>query len=184
MLWLNRGYFLTPLCDISYRHAIGAWLYKDSCLVGGTTEFRDIHLKHTYRLARCLNCFVTRVCDLSAYAEFVRRKKTCSQGNSTVCLRVIIAQKFSFTWTIMTPSIISNMMTLSNGYIFRVSGPFMKVGGPLNALNKGQWRGDLMFLLICAWTNDRATNQNAGDLRHHRAHYEVTVIKSVWSPDT
>ena len=29
--------------------------------------------------------------------------------------------------------------------------------------------------LICAWTNVRANNRDAGNLRRHRLHYEVTV---------
>ena len=33
-----------------------------------------------------------------------------------------------------------------------------------------------MFSLICAWTNDWANNRNAGDLRRHRTHYDVTVV--------
>ena len=51
---------------------------------------------------------------------------------------------------------------------------------PVNSPHKGQWRGALMFPLICAWTNTRANNGEAGDLRRHRAHYDVTVMVS-WS---
>ena len=40
----------------------------------------------------------------------------------------------------------------------------------------GQWRGALMFSLICAYTYGWANNQNAGDLRRHCAPYNVTVI--------
>ena len=42
--------------------------------------------------------------------------------------------------------------------------------------HKGQWRGALMFSFICAWTNDWASNRDAGDLRRHRAHHDVTVM--------
>ena len=42
--------------------------------------------------------------------------------------------------------------------------------------HKGQWRGALMFSLICAWINERVNNREFGDLRRHRAHYNVTVI--------
>ena len=42
--------------------------------------------------------------------------------------------------------------------------------------HKGQWRRALMFSSICAWTNDWASNRDAGDLRRHRAHYDVTVM--------
>ena len=41
---------------------------------------------------------------------------------------------------------------------------------------KGQWRGALMFSLICAWTNSWANNGDAGDLRRYRAHYDVIVM--------
>ena len=41
---------------------------------------------------------------------------------------------------------------------------------------KGQWRGALMISLICAWPTDWANNPDAGDLRRHRAQYDVTVI--------
>ena len=39
-----------------------------------------------------------------------------------------------------------------------------------------QWRRALVFSLICAWTNGRANNRDAGDLTRHRAHYDVTVM--------
>ena len=40
------------------------------------------------------------------------------------------------------------------------------------------------FSLICAWTNDWVNNQNAGDMRRHRAYYDVTVMKQSWSGKT
>ena len=45
--------------------------------------------------------------------------------------------------------------------------------------HKGQWRGALMFSLTCVWTymiNDWVNNREAGDLRCHRAHYDVIVM--------
>ena len=47
---------------------------------------------------------------------------------------------------------------------------------PVNSPHKGQWRGALMFSLISAWLNGRVDNREAGDLRRHRAHYDVTVM--------
>ena len=47
---------------------------------------------------------------------------------------------------------------------------------PVNSPHKGQWRRALMFSLICVWINDLANNREAGDLRHYRAHYDVTVM--------
>ena len=34
----------------------------------------------------------------------------------------------------------------------------------------------LMSSLICTWTKGRVKNQDAGDLRQHHAHYDVTVM--------
>ena len=47
---------------------------------------------------------------------------------------------------------------------------------PVDSPHKGQWRRALMFSLICAWTNGWANNRNAGELRRHRADFDVTVI--------
>ena len=65
-----------------------------------------------------------------------------------------------------------SMMPSSNGNIFRVTGPLCREfsdWSPMNSPHKGQWRGALMFYLICAWIN-------VGDLRRHCAHCDVTVV--------
>ena len=55
--------------------------------------------------------------------------------------------------------------------------------------HNGQWRGALMFSLICVWIDGWVNNHEAGDLRRYRAHYDVivmeyiidcTVIKPTW----
>ena len=46
---------------------------------------------------------------------------------------------------------------------------------PVNSPHKGQWRGALMFYLICAWINGWVNNREPGDLRRYRAHYDVTI---------
>ena len=54
---------------------------------------------------------------------------------------------------------------------------------PLNSPHKGQWRGALMFSLICVWINGWVNNREAGDLRRYRAHYDVTVTLqfNIWA---
>ena len=47
---------------------------------------------------------------------------------------------------------------------------------PVNSPQKGQRRGALMFSLICARINGWVNNREAGDLRCHRAHYDVIVM--------
>ena len=44
--------------------------------------------------------------------------------------------------------------------------------------HKGQWRGALMSSLICTWINGWVNNGDAGDLRRHRAHYDVPVMRA------
>ena len=46
----------------------------------------------------------------------------------------------------------------------------------MNSPLKGQWRGALMFSLICVWINGCVNNREAGDLRRHRGHYDVNVM--------
>ena len=46
----------------------------------------------------------------------------------------------------------------------------------VNSPHKGQWRGALMFTLICVRVNGCVNNREAGDLRRYCAHYGVTIM--------
>ena len=48
---------------------------------------------------------------------------------------------------------------------------------PVNSPHKGQYRGALKFSLICARINGWVNNRDAGDLRRHRTHYDVIVMR-------
>ena len=48
----------------------------------------------------------------------------------------------------------------------------------VNSHQKGPWRRALMLSLTCAWINGWINNREAGDLRRHRAHYDVTMMVS------
>ena len=70
------------------------------------------------------------------------------------------------------------MITSSNGNISRVT---CHLYGEFTGLRwiprtKSQWRGALIFSLICVWINGWVNNCEAGDLRRYRAHYNVIVI--------
>ena len=58
--------------------------------------------------------------------------------------------------------------------------PFMRGihRSPVNSPHKGQWRGALMFSLICTRINGWVNNGEAGDLRRHRTHYDVIEMKN------
>ena len=47
----------------------------------------------------------------------------------------------------------------------------------VNSPHKGRWRGALMFSLICTWIDVWVNNPEAGDLRRHRSHYDVVVMR-------
>ena len=49
---------------------------------------------------------------------------------------------------------------------------------PANSPHKGQWRGALVFPLICTWKTGTLNSRVAGDLRLHRSHYNVTVMNA------
>ena len=73
-------------------------------------------------------------------------------------------------------------MTSSNGNIFRVTGPLCgEFTVPVNSPHKDQWRGTLLFSLICVWINGWVNNREAGDLRRHRGHYDVSVMSIIYS---
>ena len=50
----------------------------------------------------------------------------------------------------------------------------------VNSPHEGKWRSALMFFFfIWAWINGGINNSEAGDLRCHRAHYDVSVMIGV-----
>ena len=51
----------------------------------------------------------------------------------------------------------------------------------VNSSHKSQWRGALMFTLICAWINHWVNSGEAGDLRRYRAHCDVIVMERISS---
>ena len=71
----------------------------------------------------------------------------------------------------------SYMMTSSNGNIF-----VLRVLCEGNLLVTGGFPSQrpvtlsFMFSLICAWTSCLANKRGVGDVRRHRAHYDVTVM--------
>ena len=67
----------------------------------------------------------------------------------------------------------TSMMTSSNGNIFRVTGPLFT--GEFHAQRAVTGSFDVFFDLQLSWTD----NREAGDLRRHRAHYDVIVMLNV-----
>ena len=74
------------------------------------------------------------------------------------------------------------MMTSANENIFRVTGHLCgEFTGPDEfPAQRPVTRGFDFFSLICAWINVWVNNRGAGDLRRHRAHYDVIVMWINW----
>ena len=49
----------------------------------------------------------------------------------------------------------------------------------VNSLHKGQWRGDLVFPLICAWIDAWVNNREAVDLKRHCGNFDVIGMSQV-----
>ena len=47
---------------------------------------------------------------------------------------------------------------------------------PVNSPHKGQWRGALIFSLICVWINNWVNDREAGDSWRYCAHYDVIIM--------
>ena len=97
---------------------------------------------------------------VSVYALYIQRYLGCVAGNRHFQLHdnVIKWRHFPCYWSVVRG-------------IHR---------SPVNFPHKGQWRGALMFSMICAWINGWVNNGEAGHLKCHRAHYDVTVMWSQW----
>ena len=66
----------------------------------------------------------------------------------------------------------------SSGAVMRNPDPAIEgLNLPMTSTSRRQWRGALMFSLICAWVN----NREASDLGRHRAPYDVIeMLLKMW----
>ena len=107
----------------------------------------------------------------------------------TLYVTVISGSKtHAWWWSICW--IVNDMMTSSNGNIFRVTGPLCRdfTGHRWIPRTKASDAELWCFSLICARINVWANNGDAGDLRRHLAHYVVIVMEKAscwwWLPAT
>ena len=81
-----------------------------------------------------------------------------------------------FVW--FMNALVHRMMTSSNGNIFRVTGHLCREFTG----HKGQWRGSLIFFFYLCLSKRLSKQARGGDLRRHRAHYDVTVMGTAVLP--
>ena len=86
-------------------------------------------------------------------------------------LRVHKYQAVNYTWSACHDDIIK--WKYSQRYWPFVQGIRRSL---MNSPHNGQWCRALMFSLIWAWTNGWVKNRDPGDLRCHRAHFDIIVM--------
>ena len=88
---------------------------------------------------------------------------TCSAG--TVCIR--------------KPNLVVTHDNVTEWKHFPRYWPFARGihRSPVNSPHKGQWRDIWWFFFICALINGWVNCGETGDLRRHRAHYDVIVMR-------
>ena len=114
---------------------------------------------------------------------YIWQTLACSILAATVCAYILIRIGIMFNRFIYIPC--CNLFSAESSHDdvikwkhFPRYWPFVRGihRSPVNSPHKGQWRGALMFSLICVWINDWVNNREAGDLRPYRAHYDVIVM--------
>ena len=91
---------------------------------------------------------------------------------------LVLQQIIKMTTTCATSTKnVTKMMTSSNGNLFCITGHLCGqfIGDRWIPSTNGQWRGALMSSLICTWINGWVNNGEAGDLKYHRIHHDITV---------
>ena len=69
-----------------------------------------------------------------------------------------------------------HQMVIFSAFLVLCAGNF-PVTGEFSSQRPATWSS--MFSFICAWINGWVNNRDTGDLRRHRAHYDVTVMGHV-----
>ena len=95
---------------------------------------------------------------------FSQFQHNCSQYRYDDFINKGIPARRQNSWRRHQMEIFSALLALCDG------------NSPANSPHKGRWHGAVMVSLICVWTNSSVNNRDAGDLRRHRAHYDVNVI--------
>ena len=132
---------------------------------------------HDWRLIKTNICISERDIENLPYTH-----AKIKHSKRAIVVTEYIAAYQSQSWKKYNPACNSKMYLVHDDVIkwkhFPRYWPFVRGihRSTVNSPHKGQWRGALMFSLICAWINCWVNNREAGDLRCHRAHYDVKVM--------
>ena len=139
---------------------VGVFLVKLPALVQATSHYLDKVDPHLSRHTASL-----------VHHELIHIKNTCIFHSSSWLYFPVgqfeVLTLLTHTWWRHQMETFSALLALCAG-----NSPV-----PVNSPHKGQWRGALMFSLICVWINGWVNHREAGDLRR----YHVNMTKLWWS---
>ena len=136
------------------------------------SDWNDTQRRFRYRfgdkqkIRKCRNDLFTKVIDTFWWMASVMMMPPVRTSNRAVK---------SATWFLLTHDDVIKWKHFPRNW------PCVHAGNspvPVKSPHKGQWRGALMFSLICFWINGWVNNREAGDLRRYLGHYDVIVMKS------
>ena len=163
---------VTPSCPL-WRHYNG---FRGLVAVkwNGSLSVNEQEVYHMKQWKTCMTCFFQNAILYIAWQSQVQDIDVTMHSWRTLqtSLSWIVMQ--CFLWVLWR-----RMVLLHDDIIkwkqFPRYWPFVRGIHRVNSPHKGQWRGALMFSLICARKYGWVNNREAGDLWHHGAHYDVTV---------
>ena len=161
-----------PQTDLRTRHSsCQICVDKDEGLSWTQT---DIHLPDHSGTLRCATSGISPKFDAQqqkSMATFMLGT-VCEEGSPPPSLLDEVCEQVSLVWWGGPPRVFQ----LDNSSLFQMLRPVPHSLISLPTQNPWQDTLSLMFSLICVWTNGWANHRDAGDLRLHHTHYDVTVM--------
>ena len=113
------------------------------------------------------------------YFQLISIECQCLSITKLQCKSLRNQPKCMYVTTKVCPVV--SMMASSNGNFFPRYWPFLRGihRSPVESPHKGQWRGILVFSLICAWKTVEQTTETP---MISGAHYDVTVMDRLTGP--
>ena len=167
--WTESPLVRVMVCRLFWRQAIT--LTSSGLLPIGLIGKNSVKFESQFYHSRSRKCILN--CRLPKWRPFCPGEMSSWNGNA-ICITALLLFSGGFLWV----AIYLDMMASSNWNTTRVTGLLCGylTGHQWIPLTKDHWCGVLMFSFIYAWTNGWMNNRDAGDLRRHCGHYDVTAM--------
>ena len=162
--WQNYSHLMQSL-DIVGSSLVSSTAWWTHCMA-------QLSRSYLYTHSLMKKTVMSIICTVSVFTHII------STETKMLMSRWNFLQWLSFYWTTSGAASDKKHDDVIKWKHFPRNWPFVRGihRSPVNSPHKGQWRGALMFSLICVWIIDWVNNREAGDLRCYRAHYDVIVM--------